>query len=848
MATTKETVLARISIDDNTKVGFQSYARNAERAKKTTEAFRAHAVDKLVESLDKQVMAIGKSARELDLLKAATLNAADGELALINKLHDDIDAHNQATEAAIRLNKERDQEAAAAQKIADAVNRTNNAYRDEAATVDMTSDELEIYRLKMMGASQAQLDSVTATQQATKQFRKQGSAAKGAHGQLRLMRGGLGQLGHQVQDVAVQLQMGQNALLILGQQGSQVASLFGQNGALIGAVLAVGAALGTYFMPKMFSSKDALEELKKTAEETAKILDVDFVNSTVNLAAQFSKLSQESETLANAKIRLALVNSVEAATTALDGMSSAASGLRLSDTQKAVLGVTDEFTHMAGVLDINRDQAVKLNEMYLALITGQEGAGQAITDYVNKLQEARDPNKEYNTELTKIAASLEEYVHELNRAEKTQKLYKEAIDGTITTTKKEADAVEKAKQDKKDLADTVKEHVQALRDETTQILLGNDALERAQLLRKGYTSIQIDEIMRLKALNALLLSNKTKREEDAAALREQAVSAENYVNGVVAQADALGKSNIELLVANDLVKGLDTEQKKAFDNAIQRLKDFQAAQEQAQKVESAKGKLESLRQSLLTEEQALEQSMVNQNLILVENLALGVINEQTFRDMQLQVIEDFNEKKKALLDQGVTDELEGMSFLQKASIEGAKRLESFNKLSATEQTQHVLGELGNQFSGIAKNNKKLFELSKKLNIASAIMNTADAATLAYKSYPPPLNYVMAGGVIAAGMGQVAQIKAQSFDGGGFTGTGGRSGGMDGKGGFPAILHPNETVIDHTKGQGGGITVVNNIDATGAGADVDMKIRAAVQQSSQQTILSIQDLIRRKRFG
>jgi hypothetical protein len=848
MATTKETVLARISIDDNTKVGFQSYARNAERAKKTTEAFRAHAVDKLVESLDKQVMAIGKSARELDLLKAASLNAADGELALINKLHDDIDAHNQATEAAIRLNKERDQEAAAAQKIADAVNRTNNAYRDEAATVDMTSDELEIYRLKMMGASQAQLDSVTATQQATKQFRKQGSAAKGAHGQLRLMRGGLGQLGHQVQDVAVQLQMGQNALLILGQQGSQVASLFGQNGALIGAVLAVGAALGTYFMPKMFSSKDALEELKKTAEETAKILDVDFVNSTVNLAAQFSKLSQESETLANAKIRLALVNSVEAATTALDGMSSAASGLRLSDTQKAVLGVTDEFTHMAGVLDINRDQAVKLNEMYLALITGQEGAGQAITDYVNKLQEARDPNKEYNTELTKIAASLEEYVHELNRAEKTQKLYKEAIDGNITTTKKEADAVEKAKQDKKDLADTVKEHVQALRDETTQILLGNDALERAQLLRKGYTSIQIDEIMRLKALNALLLSNKTKREEDAAALREQAVSAENYVNGVVAQADALGKSNIELLVANDLVKGLDTEQKKAFDNAIQRLKDFQAAQEQAQKVESAKGKLESLRQSLLTEEQALEQSMVNQNLILVENLALGVINEQTFRDMQLQVIEDFNEKKKALLDQGVTDELEGMSFLQKASIEGAKRLESFNKLSATEQTQHVLGELGNQFSGIAKNNKKLFELSKKLNIASAIMNTADAATLAYKSYPPPLNYVMAGGVIAAGMGQVAQIKAQSFDGGGFTGTGGRSGGMDGKGGFPAILHPNETVIDHTKGQGGGITVVNNIDATGAGADVDMKIRAAVQQSSQQTILSIQDLIRRKRFG
>lgn len=45
--------------------------------------------------------------------------------------------------------------------------------------------------------------------------------------------------------------------------------------------------------------------------------------------------------------------------------------------------------------------------------------------------------------------------------------------------------------------------------------------------------------------------------------------------------------------------------------------------------------------------------------------------------------------------------------------------------------------------------------------------------------------------------------AMSFDGGGFTGVGARSGGIDGKGGFPAILHPNETVIDHTRRQSAG---------------------------------------------
>ena len=48
----------------------------------------------------------------------------------------------------------------------------------------------------------------------------------------------------------------------------------------------------------------------------------------------------------------------------------------------------------------------------------------------------------------------------------------------------------------------------------------------------------------------------------------------------------------------------------------------------------------------------------------------------------------------------------------------------------------------------------------------------------------------------------------SFAGGGFTGRGARSGGVDGKGGFPAILHPNETVVDHTKGQQTGAVTVN----------------------------------------
>jgi len=44
---------------------------------------------------------------------------------------------------------------------------------------------------------------------------------------------------------------------------------------------------------------------------------------------------------------------------------------------------------------------------------------------------------------------------------------------------------------------------------------------------------------------------------------------------------------------------------------------------------------------------------------------------------------------------------------------------------------------------------------------------------------------------------------RAFAGGGYTGNAPRTGGIDGKGGFMAVLHPRETVIDHTRSPAGG---------------------------------------------
>jgi len=68
-----------------------------------------------------------------------------------------------------------------------------------------------------------------------------------------------------------------------------------------------------------------------------------------------------------------------------------------------------------------------------------------------------------------------------------------------------------------------------------------------------------------------------------------------------------------------------------------------------------------------------------------------------------------------------------------------------------------------------------------------------------------------GGGAGSFIGSIAAsvFGGESFAGGGFTGSGSRTGGLDGLGGFPAILHPNETVVDHDKGQGRAVTVINN---------------------------------------
>lgn len=131
--------------------------------------------------------------------------------------------------------------------------------------------------------------------------------------------------------------------------------------------------------------------------------------------------------------------------------------------------------------------------------------------------------------------------------------------------------------------------------------------------------------------------------------------------------------------------------------------------------------------------------------------------------------------------------------------------------SAADSFKSILGEQSAAY-------QTMFAVQKAFSIAQSMIaiqtGIAQAASL-----PFPANLGAMATVAAATaniVSSIMSIASPSFDGGGYTGNGSRSGGLDGKGGFWAMMHPQETVIDHTKSgssasvgsSGGGNVTVN----------------------------------------
>ena len=140
----------------------------------------------------------------------------------------------------------------------------------QARNAGKSANEIKMLDLKAKGATKAQLDAAQAAMKNAEAMKKQADAARFAAqsagetgGPFRAMRGSMQQVSWQLQDVAVQAQMGTSAFTILGQQGPQIASIFGPGGAVVGALVAFGAMVGGVLYNSLTGASELTKELTK---------------------------------------------------------------------------------------------------------------------------------------------------------------------------------------------------------------------------------------------------------------------------------------------------------------------------------------------------------------------------------------------------------------------------------------------------------------------------------------------------------------------------------------------------------------------------------------------------------
>lgn len=90
--------------------------------------------------------------------------------------------------------------------------------------------------------------------------------------------------------------------------------------------------------------------------------------------------------------------------------------------------------------------------------------------------------------------------------------------------------------------------------------------------------------------------------------------------------------------------------------------------------------------------------------------------------------------------------------------------ERFSNMSWTGQVKNVAGSLQQMTQSVATQSKAMFRINQAASIAMAIVNTAQGVTQALAAYPPPLSFIMAAAVAAAGAVQIATIASANPSG------------------------------------------------------------------------------------
>lgn len=631
-----------------------------------------------------------------------------------------------------------------------------------------------IVRVKTEGAEQSakQLDALTqSSTKADTAVTKTGAAAEKAAPKMSGFGTKAQQAGYQIQDFVVQVQSGTSVFVAFGQQASQLAGALGPGGAVLGAVIALGAAVGGVLYKSMGNAKLSAEELEASAKQLDAVLQKN-AQGVYELSDGFITLANNVETASQAQAKFyeaqtATVTqtqgAIEAAAGLVDGLESwyrisATTADSMIDLGQTTVTVSDYVNNLADKFGLTYEEARGLVPL---LADVQKNATpdniKALGDATGRLV---DKYGSTNAELVKFNGGLFENI------------------GKLAEAKAQADALAGSQGG---LAGSINSTTQRLKEQTDQIIrnvqIGNmadkdrikaqaQADKEAFAKREQVTAEQIaaynaarDEQARQDIQRIVDTENK-KAEAEATAASKRAAAETRRADNLAAQQKQQAKTFLDTLARqnSDELAAIDEVERQK----LAKLQEFQAQGAiSAQQAEDAKTQImvaaeDARQEELAARRRDAQQKQFEKEQILAEVASLNA--------SELELVEIQEQQKASILqryrDEGILSEEEYQGALVEIAAEANKR--------RRDAYASVLGQTTDDLKTALGEGNKLY---KAFAVANAVMQTYQSATAAYQSAAaiPVVGYIAApiaaAAAVAAGLANVARIKSAREQGG-----------------------------------------------------------------------------------
>jgi hypothetical protein len=658
-------------------------------------------------------------------------------------------------------------------------------------------------------------------------------------------------------DVKIKIAAQDDASRVLaGVRGSldSVASTAASLGSSLGLLGAVSVGSFVALARSAINSLDALNDLKDATGSS-----IENLSALEDVAA---RTGTSFETVGSALVKF---NGALKAAKPGDDVSASFKALGLNLAELKNLDPAEALQKTAIALSSFADDGNKARVV-------QELFGKSIKDVAPLLKDLAEKGQLVATVTTAQAQAAEDFNKQIfNLQKNTTDLSRSLVSSLLPTLIRLSDEFISLSKNSTGFFDAIaisfrigfKDSKSAIADLNEELDFLNKHLTTDSPINKQYRQQQIDFVERTKkmvqevqALNAIATSTQSEAETKRLGRNAPQVSAKTSIGDVGGNKDAQAAANTELKKQQDLLftlsglnadyyeqlnrlmvmrkrGNIDEEQyNRLLDDLVKKqpgvskalAENEKALQAQTKANEQAQEAYQKYIDGLVKEQDALAKS----NESLRQNVEEIGLTKEAVTALQVARIDASIAQEQEILNQAKANEANQAEILiLERKIEllkeqrgltaqgGIKQAAADTKAdqdkASKEYAQTLKNDLKGAFSAAFRDSKdplKAFGEALE-NVMFTRASTALAEALANAAIEKL-------GSSAAGEGIGNFIASLfSFDGGGHTGNAPRTGGVDGKGGFLSILHPQESVFDHTKGQsmgsgGGDVNVTQHI--------------------------------------